>query len=56
MEADSIFGTEPDRLKWLLKVGLEEDERFSEDEQPPTASLDGLMEKPGARIGRYKLL
>jgi serine/threonine protein kinase/Tfp pilus assembly protein PilF len=56
MEADSIFGTEPDRLKWLLKVGQEENESVSEDEKPPTTSLDGLMEKPGARIGRYKLL
>jgi len=56
MEADSIFGTEPDRLKWLLKVGREEDESVSENEKPPTTPLDGLMEKPGARIGRYKLL
>ena len=56
MEADSIFGTEPDRLRWLLKIGREEDESVSEDEKPPTISLDGLMEKPGARIGRYKLL
>jgi len=56
MEADSIFGTEPNRLRWLLKVGQEEDESVSEDDKLPTPSLDGLMEKPGARIGRYKLL
>ena len=56
MEADSIFGTEPDRLKWLLKIGREEDQSIFEDEKPPTTSLDGLMEKPGARIGRYILL
>jgi len=55
MEADSLFGTEPDRLKWLLKVGRDENESVSEEEKPPTASIDGLMEKPGARIGRYKL-
>ena len=56
MEADSLFGTEPDRLKWLLKIGQEENESVSEDEKPSTMSLDGLMEKPGARIGRYKLI
>ena len=56
MEADSLFGIEPDRLKWLLKVGQEKVKSVSEDETLPTASLNGLMEKPGARIGRYKLV
>ena len=55
MESDSLFGTEPERLKWLLKVGRDEHESAAEDEKPPAASIDGLMEKPGARIGRYKL-
>ena len=55
MESNSLFGTEPDRLKWLLKVGREEDEGVCAGETPPGAAIDGLMEKPGARIGRYKL-
>jgi len=56
IEADSIFGVESDRLRRLLKVGLDADDSASEGPTPPTASLDELMEKPGARIGRYKLL
>lgn len=55
-EADSIFGTESDRLRRLLKVGLDADNSASEGPTLSTASLDELMEKPGARIGRYKLL
>ncbi|MHC4582401.1 MAG: serine/threonine protein kinase [Planctomycetota bacterium] len=57
MQEDSIFGAEPDDLKRLVKFGLEPDDTgIDEDASPPTASVDELMERPGAHIGRYKLL
>jgi len=56
-QEDSIFGTEPDDLKRLVRFGLEpEDARAQEDKSPPTAAVDELLERPGARIGQYKLL
>ena len=57
MQEDSIFGAEPDDLRRLVRFGLEPDDTGAEeDPSPPTASVDELMERPGARIGRYKLL
>lgn len=57
MQEDSIFGAEPDDLKRLVRFGLEPDDTaVDEDTSPPTASADELMERPGAQIGRYKLL
>jgi serine/threonine protein kinase/Flp pilus assembly protein TadD len=57
MQEDSIFGAEPDDLKRLVRFGLEPDDtEGDESTTPPTASVDELMERPGARIGRYKLL
>ncbi|MFC1635810.1 serine/threonine protein kinase, partial [Planctomycetota bacterium] len=57
MQEDSIFGAEPDDLRRLVRFGLEPDDTGAEgDTSPPTASVDELMERPGARIGRYKLL
>jgi len=54
MTKKSTFGKDPDRLKRLLSVGLEEDD--GKKEAAATASLEQIMEKPGGRIGRYKLL
>ena len=54
IDGKSTFGTEPERIDRLLSMGLEES---SSNEAPdPTASLDFFTEKPGGRIGRYKLL
>jgi serine/threonine protein kinase/tetratricopeptide (TPR) repeat protein len=56
-QEDSIFGAEPDDLKRLVRFGLEPDDTGGDESTtPPTASVDELMERPGARIGRYKLL
>ena len=54
MAKESTFGKDPDRLKQLLSIGLEKED--AEKDTPATASLEQLMEKPGGRIGRYKLL
>jgi serine/threonine protein kinase/Tfp pilus assembly protein PilF len=57
IQEDSIFGAEPDDLKRLVRFGLEPDDTaIDENNSRPTASVDELMERPGARIGRYKLL
>jgi len=57
MQEDSVFGTEPDDLKRLVRFGLEpEDTSAQADKSPPTATVDELLERPGARIGHYKLL
>ena len=56
-QEDSIFGAEPDDLKRLVRFGLESDDTGAdEDTAHLTASVDELMERPGANIGRYKLL
>jgi serine/threonine protein kinase/tetratricopeptide (TPR) repeat protein len=50
----STFGTKPDRLDRLVfEVMAEPDEQ---EETPPVASLDMLVEKVGSWIDRYKLL
>ena len=54
MAGKSTFGSDPDRLKRLLSIGVE-------THTPPEVSgsvdpLDILLEKPGARIGRYEIL
>ena len=54
MVKKSTFGKDPDRLKRLFAVGLEEDE--AKKETAATASFQQLMEKPGGQIGHYKLL
>ncbi|MHC4425321.1 MAG: tetratricopeptide repeat protein [Planctomycetota bacterium] len=53
MAKKSTFGKDPDRLKRLLAVGLEEEGAKNE---VGTASLEQIMEKPGGWIGRYKLI
>jgi len=54
MTRKSTFGKDPDCLKRLLSVGLEEED--AESEVTGAASSGQLMEKPGDQIGRYKLL
>jgi serine/threonine protein kinase/Tfp pilus assembly protein PilF len=55
-ESDSIFGADLERLKRLLTVG--DEELPADSEKPPavTVAFDGLVERPGMEIGRYKLL
>jgi len=51
----SVFGMKPDNLDRLLQFGLEPP-HIEEDKPAPTASQDTRAEKPGSRIGHYKLL
>jgi non-specific serine/threonine protein kinase/serine/threonine-protein kinase len=53
---DSIFGAEPDRLRQLIRSGMDVEE--ADVEQPPAASerVARVMERPGTQIGCYKLL
>jgi len=53
---DSIFGAEPDRLRQLIRSGMDVEEVDVED--PPAASnrVGTVMERPGTQIGCYKLL
>jgi len=54
MSKDFTSGAEPEQLRQLFSIGL--DESPSEQQTDRTASLDIFMEKPGSRMGRYKLL
>ncbi len=54
MSKDFTSGAEPEQLRQLFSIGL--DESPSEQQTDRTASLDIFMEKPGGRLGRYKLL
>ena len=42
------------KLDRILLLGLEDSDEH--ESQTPTMPLHSLMEQPGARIGRYKLL
>jgi non-specific serine/threonine protein kinase/serine/threonine-protein kinase len=55
MMADkSPFGAKPEGIDRLLMIGMDE---FDSDEDASTKTCrDQLMERPGGRIGRYKLL
>ncbi len=65
MSKKSVFDLDPEQLNQLLSIGKEAVEPISE-EQPSfpdtghqasqTASLNVFIEKPGDKIGRYKLL
>jgi len=52
---DSIFGAEPDRLRQLIRTGMDVDDAEVHDNSL-SRHVDGLMERPGTRIGCYKLL
>jgi len=54
MSKDFTSGAEPEQLRQLFSLGL--GETHSEQQIDRTASLDIFMEKPGGRIGRYKML
>jgi len=65
MSKKSIFDLDPEQLHELLSVGKEapgsasEEQSSSSGEAPraaPTGPLNVFMEKPGDKIGRYKLL
>jgi len=51
-DQESTFGIKPRQLDRLLSLGVEQ----SSTEQEHTLSSDGLIERPGGRIGRYRLL
>jgi serine/threonine protein kinase/tetratricopeptide (TPR) repeat protein len=54
---DSIFGVEPEGLRQLIRSGMDIEEEAHAGEQPPASGcVSGLMERPGTRIGCYKLL
>ena len=55
-QKDSIFGAEPDRLRQLIRSGMDVDDADAEDSPPASGHVGGLMERPGTRIGCYKLL
>ena len=54
-EQPSVFGRDSELLDELLALGLDDD---GSEEEPiwPKAFEDGSVDKPGTRIGRYKLL
>jgi len=54
MVSDSTFGTEPNQLRRLFEIGM--DKADCEQGTPLIASWDILKEKPGGRIGSYKLV
>ncbi|MFC1794660.1 tetratricopeptide repeat protein [Planctomycetota bacterium] len=65
MNKKSVFDLDPEQLNQLLSIGKEapgpvpEEQSSSSGAEPqaaPTASLNVFMEKPGGKIGRYKLL
>jgi len=54
MSKDFTSGAEPEQLRQLFSIGLGESPL--EQQTNRTVSLDIFMEKPGSRLGRYKLL
>ena len=54
---NSIFGAEPEGLRQLIRSGMDiEEEAHAGDNPPAGGCVGGLMERPGTRIGCYKLL
>ncbi|NQV31619.1 MAG: serine/threonine protein kinase, partial [Phycisphaeraceae bacterium] len=53
---DSIFGAEPDSLRQLIRSGMDVDDADIEENVPASQHVSSLMERPGTRIGCYKLL
>jgi serine/threonine protein kinase len=54
MASGSTFGSDPDRLRRLLSVGVET--HMPAETSGAVDPLDILLEKPGARVGRYEIL
>jgi serine/threonine protein kinase len=55
-EKDSVFGVEPERLRQLIRSGMDVDDVDAEDPPAPSGSAGGVMERPGTQISCYKLL
>jgi len=55
-EKDSLFGAEPDRLERLVRSAMDADDADIKDAPRSGESVRELMERPGTRIGCYKLL
>jgi hypothetical protein len=54
---DSIFGAGPEGLRQLIRSGMDIEEEVQAGDNPPASGcVGGLMERPGTRIGCYKLL
>jgi len=53
---DSIFGAEPDRIRQLIRSGMDVNDAEDQDKPASSVRVGGLMERPGTRIGYYKLL
>jgi len=53
---DSIFGAEPERLRQLIRSGMDVDGVDAEENHPASGSVGRVMEHPGTQIGGYKLL
>ena len=51
-EKDSIFSADPERLKRLVDMGLQENEPEVDAQAPTVASAGGLLERAGSQIGR----
>ena len=48
---DSIFGAEPDRLRQLIRSGMDVDNADAGDSPPASRHVGGLKERPWTRIG-----
>ena len=56
-QKNSIFGAEPEGLRQLIRSGMDIEEEANAGDNPPAGGcVSGLMERPGTRIGCYKLL
>jgi serine/threonine protein kinase/tetratricopeptide (TPR) repeat protein len=53
MNSDSTFGAEPNQLQRLFEIGLEKDD--DDEVAPDIKRWDLLKEKPGSRIGPYRI-
>jgi len=54
MKKDTSFGAGPEQLRRLFALGTEESDE--QEQAAQIGSWDLMKEKPGSRIGRYKLL
>ena len=53
---DSIFGAEPERLRQLIRSGMDVDGMEVEEPSASSGRVGRVMERPGTQIGHYKLL
>ena len=50
-DKDSIFGAEPERLRQLIRSGMDVNEEDEKDSSAASEKISHLMERPGTRIG-----